>query len=71
MTAGHGARHHANHVMPAIHVVRGRGRRFMVTMLRNRALIRGATGGLIGGPHGAGERRVQQDYYEQTDACGI
>ncbi len=39
-------------------------------MPRNRALTGRAAGGLIPRPCGTGERRVEQDNHEQTDACG-
>ena len=69
MTAGDGAGHHACHVMPAIHVIRGRGRSFVVMMRRNLALTGRAASGLIGRPSGAGERHIKKNDHEQTDAC--
>ena len=67
MTAGHGAGHHAGHIMAAIHVIRGCGGRLVRMMLGNRTLIRSTAGGLQGGPSGAGERRIEQDDDEQTE----
>jgi hypothetical protein len=68
MAAGHGAGHHPGHIVAAIHVVRGRGGRFVVMMLGNGALVRSTAGGFVGGPGGTGERCVEQDDDEQTDA---
>ena|SRR6266850_5977384 len=70
MTARHGAGHHSGLVMLAIHLICGCGGRFLVMMPRNRALTGRAAGGLIPRPCGTGERRVEQDNHEQTDACG-
>jgi hypothetical protein len=70
VTARHRARHHSGHVVPAIHVIRRRGRRFLVMMLENGALIRSAAAGLIRRPRGSHEGGVQQNDHEQTDACG-
>ncbi|MCU1318184.1 MAG: hypothetical protein JWN63_3506 [Candidatus Acidoferrum typicum] len=70
VTARHGAGHHSGHVMPAIHVIRGRGGSFLVMVRGNRALTGRAAGGLIGRPCGSRERRIEQNDHEQTDACG-
>src|SRR5712664_253949 len=70
MTARHGAGHHSGHVMPAIHLIRGRGGSFLVMMRGNRALTGRAAGGLIRRPCGSRERRIKQNNHEQTDACG-
>jgi hypothetical protein len=70
VTARHRARHHSGHAVPTIHVIRRRGRSFLVMMLRNWALIRGAADGLIRRPCGSRERGVEQGNHEQTDACG-
>jgi hypothetical protein len=69
VTARHRTRHHSGHVVPAIHVIRRRGRTFLVMMLGNGALIRSAAGGLIRRPRRSRERRIQQNDREQTDAC--
>jgi hypothetical protein len=70
VTASHRTRHHSGHVVPAIHVFRSRGRRFLVMMLGNGALIRSAAAGLIRRPRGSREGRMEQNDHEQTDACG-
>ena len=56
--------------MPAIHVIRMFGGSFLVMVRGNRALTGGAAGGLIRRPCSSGERRVEQNDYEQADACG-
>jgi len=70
MTARHGAGHHSGHVMPAIHVIRMFGGSFLVMVRGNRALTGRAAGRLVRRPCGSRERSVEQNDYEQTDACG-
>ena len=70
MTARHGAGHHSGRVVPAIHVIRRRGGSFPVMMRGNRALTGRAAGRLVRRPCGSRERSVEQNDYEQTDACG-
>ena len=70
MTAGHGARRHSGHLMPAIHMIRRRSGSFLVMMCGNRALTGPAAGHLIRRPRSTRERRVEQNDHEQADACG-
>ena len=56
--------------MPAIHVIRMFGGSFLVMVRGNRALTGRAAGRLVRRPCGSRERRVEQNDYEQTDACG-
>jgi hypothetical protein len=72
LTAGHTARAHFRHVMAAVHVILGGGRRILtlMTMRFDRALSRGAACGAIGRPGSSGERRIEEHNREQAEACG-
>jgi len=56
--------------MAAVHVVVRGGGRLLVMMGFDRTLGRGATRGGVRGPGGRGERCIEQDDREQTEACG-
>jgi hypothetical protein len=51
-------------------MIRGHSGSFLVMVRGNRALTGRAAGGLIRRPCGSRERRVEQNDYDQADACG-
>ena len=69
LTAGHGARRHAGHIVAAIHMIRGGSRCVAIMVPVDRALIGDAACGFVGGPRGSRQRRIEENDGKQTDAC--